>query len=82
MNFVTLTEKEFQKFADTHPLRTFFQTTYWAEIKKDNGWQSNYVGMKDGKKIVCATLLLSKKIKFFKTMFYAPRGFLIDYDNL
>ena len=41
MNFVTLTEKEFQKFADTHPLRTFFQTTYWAEIKKDNGWQSN-----------------------------------------
>lgn len=82
MNFVTLTEKEFQKFADTHPLRTFFQTTYWAEIKKDNGWQSNYVGMKDGKKIVCATLLLSKKIKFFKTMFYAPRGFLIDYNNL
>ena len=35
MNFVTLTEKEFQKFADTHPLRTFFQTTYWAENKKE-----------------------------------------------
>ena len=54
----------------------------WAEVKKDNGWDSYFVGLKDGDKVVAATLLLSKKIKFFKNMFYAPRGFLLDYNNL
>lgn len=82
MEFVTLTEKEFMKFSKNSDITSFFQTTYWGEIKKDNGWRSHLVGLKDGKKIVAATLLLSKKIKFFKTMFYAPRGFLLDYNNL
>ena len=81
MNFVTLTEKEFLDFSKNHKLTTFFQTPYWGKIKLTNGWQSHYVGLKDGKTIVAASLLLSKKIKFFKNMFYAPRGFLIDYSN-
>ena len=82
MEFVTLKEDEFLKFADKCPCNSFFQMPLWAKVKKDNGWDSYYVGLKDGKNIVAATLLLSKKIKFFKNMFYAPRGFLLDYDNL
>ena len=82
MKFVTLSEKEFLEFSKTNKLTTFFQTPYWGEIKLTNGWKSHFVGLKDGKKIVAASLLLSKKIKFFKNMFYAPRGFLMDYDNL
>lgn len=81
MKFVTLSEKEFLDFSKTNKLTTFFQTTYWGEIKLTNGWKSHYIGLKDGKTIVAASLLLSKKIKFFKNMFYAPRGFLIDYSN-
>ena len=81
MEFVTLTEKEFLEFSLNSPITSFFQQPLWAEIKKDNGWDHYFVGLKDKKKVVAATLLLSKKIKFFKTMFYAPRGFLIDYDN-
>ena len=82
MEFVSLSKKEFLNFSKKSNITTFFQTTYWGEIKKDNGWDSHFVGLKDGKKIVIATLLLSKKIKFFKTMFYAPRGFLMDYEDL
>ena len=82
MEFVTLTEKEFLDYSEKSPYTSFFQMPLWAEVKKDNGWNSYFVGLKDGKKIVAATLLLSKKIKFFKNMFYAPRGFLLDYDNL
>ena len=52
-----------------------------AKIKKNNGWDSHYVGMKKDGDIVAATLLLSKDIKFFKKMFYAPRGFLLDYND-
>ena len=81
MEFVTLSEKEFLKYSEKSPITSFFQQPLWAEVKKDNGWDHFYVGLKDNKKIVAATLLLSKKIKFFKTMFYAPRGFLIDYDD-
>lgn len=81
MKFVTLTEKEFLDFSKSNNLTTFFQTPYWGEIKLTNGWKSHYFGLKDGKTIVAASLLLSKKIKFFKNMFYAPRGFLIDYSN-
>jgi len=81
MKFVTLTEKEFLEFSKANKLTTFFQTPYWGEIKKANGWKSHYVALKDGKKIVAASLLLSKNIKFFKNMFYAPRGFLLDYTD-
>ncbi len=82
MEFVTLSEKEFLDYSKKSPYTSFFQMPLWAEVKKDNGWDSYFVGLKDGKKIVAATLLLSKKIKFFKNMFYAPRGFLLDYNNL
>ena len=82
MEFVTLKEDEFLEYADNCPCNSFFQMPLWAKVKKDNGWNSYYVGLKDGKKIVAATLLLSKKIKFFKNMFYAPRGFLLDYNRL
>lgn len=81
MEFVTLSEKEFLNYSKKSNITSFFQQPLWAKIKKDNGWDHYYVGLKDGKRIVAATLLLSKKIKFFKNMFYAPRGFLLDYDN-
>ena len=70
MEFVTLTEKEFLDFSLNSPITSFFQQPLWAEIKKDNGWNHYFVGLKDKKKVVAATLLLSKKIRFFKTMFY------------
>lgn len=82
MEFVTLTEKEFLDYSLNSPYTSFFQMPLWTEVKKDNGWDSYFVGLKDGDKVVAATLLLSKKIKFFKNMFYAPRGFLLDYNDL
>lgn len=39
------------------------------------------LGVKDGKKVIAATLLLEKTTPLKKKMFYAPRGFLIDYSN-
>ena len=82
MKFVMLTEKEFLDFSKNCPCTSFFQMPLWAEVKKENGWDSYFVGLKDGKNVVAATLLLAKKIKLFKNMFYVPRGFLLDYQNL
>ena len=83
MEFVELSKKEFDTFEKKHPLSNFNQTSRWAELKKTNGWEHHFLGVKEKKKVVAATLLLTKKIPIFsKKMCYAPHGFLIDYDNV
>jgi len=81
MKLENLTEKEFLNFVNEHPQSTFLQSINWAELKKENGWSSELLGFKDKKKVVAATLLLAKNTPVKKKMFYAPRGFLLDYHN-
>lgn len=82
MEFVELSEKEFDTFEKKHPLSNFNQTSKWGELKKTNGWDHYFLGVKEKKKVVAATLLLTKKIPIFsKKMCYAPHGYLIDYNN-
>jgi len=81
MKLKEITGKEFEKYAISHPLYTFHQTKEWAELKAKNGWDHVYVGLIENKKIVGATLLLSKITPIKKKMYYAPRGFLIDFNN-
>lgn len=76
-----LTEKEFQEFSKTSPSRNFMETIEIGNLRKSNGWTVNYLGLKENKKIVGATLLLSKKRHFNKYEFYALRGPLLDYNN-
>lgn len=81
MELVILTEKEFTKFALNHPLKSFVQTTQMGEIRKSKGWNVEYLGLKDNNKLVGATLIVSLVRFLGKKEFYAPRGFLIDYNN-
>ncbi len=77
-----LTEKEFNEFAINHPLSIFFQSSYWGKLKKITGWNYYLVGIKQDQRIIAATLLLRKKIPVFnRYIYYAPRGFLMDYKN-
>lgn len=82
MNFTELEKEEFIKFSKNYPNSLFFQSPYWIEIKKKNGWEGKIVGVKENNKIIAATILLMKKIKGInRKMVYSPRGFLLDYDN-
>ena len=82
MELVELKDKEFDKFAINHEYGSFLQNSYWGKIKEYNGWSHVILGIKDKKNnIKAATLLLFKKIPFGK-MFYAPRGYLLDYNDL
>ena len=83
MELVNLNKKEFKTFADKHEQITFHQTEQWADLKSKNGWTPYYIGLKEGKKILAGALLLKKTLPLVKmNMFYSPRGFLIDYNNL
>lgn len=77
-----LSVEEFNEFAAKHEQSTFFQSSMWGDLKKNNGWTPYIVGIKEGYDIKGATLLLAKKIPVFnKYIFYAPRGFLINYKS-
>ena len=80
MDFVILKEEEFDSFAKNHEHCNFHQTTSWGKLKETNGWKSHLVGIKERKKVIAASLILSKKLPF-GNMFYAPRGFLIDFKD-
>ena len=78
---VELTQEEFNNFSINHENSIFFQSSYWGELKKFTGWIPYYIGYKDDE-LKCASLLLAKKIPIInKYIFYAPRGFLIDYND-
>lgn len=81
MKFVVLKEKEYDKFAIKHELISIYQMAKWGELKKTNGWMPHFVGIKDNDKIIAASMLLEKKTAIKKSLFYAPRGFLIDFSN-
>lgn len=81
MNFEELNDKEFTAFAEKHPLVTFHQTINWAEVKKVNGWKKHLVGIKKDNQIIAAALLLEKPTPIKKSIFYSPRGFLLDYND-
>lgn len=81
MEIVKLTSKEFENFAKKNKYVTFHQKESWGKLKEKNGWKYEMVGLKDDKKIVAATLLLSKMAPFKVKMYYAPRGFLIDFKD-
>lgn len=82
MKLEKITKNEFKEFADKHEQITFHQTKEWANLKKKNAWDSHYIGLKDKNKIIAGSLILSKNIPIInKKIFYAPRGFLIDYKD-
>ncbi|MDD6224254.1 MAG: peptidoglycan bridge formation glycyltransferase FemA/FemB family protein [bacterium] len=81
MELIKLQEEEFKEFAYQHEQASFLQTIGWGKLKNKNGWDYEFLGFKDQKKIVAATLLLSKMTPIKKKMFYAPHGFVLDYSD-
>ena len=82
MELKELTKKEFDQFALNHPLGSFQQTSSWGRFMEGDKFHAYYVGGFIKEKMVGASLLLSYERKKDKErLFYAPRGFLIDYKN-
>ena len=83
MKFITnIDKKKYDKFVKKHPTKAHFLQSYaWGEFsKKARGLTPHYVGLVDkNDNLVCATLLLQKKLPLGYSYFYAPRGFVIDF---
>ena len=81
MKFQEITEKEYQKFWENHPQKTFLSSPEISKLREKRNWETFYVGVKEDKKLIAATMLLRHKRKFNKYEFYSPRGYLLDFNN-
>ena len=81
MNFQEITKKEYQEFWENHPLKTFLSAPEISKLREKSGWKTYFVGVKQEKKLIAATMLLSHQRHFGKEEFYSPRGYLLDFKN-
>lgn len=81
MEFVELTEKEFDTFSKKHPCANFFQTVENAKLRNYYGSEIHYLGIKDKNKIIAGSMFTINPCMFGKYRFYSPQGLLVDYHN-
>lgn len=80
MELINLNEETYHAFASVHPYANFLNSVYSGRKFKAKGWDVEYIGLQEEKEIIAATLLVSTPLRS-NQYFYAPRGFLIDYQN-
>lgn len=79
-----VSKDEFDNYVKNHPKKShFLQSLSWGEFSKvKKGMTPYYLGLvNDKEEIVAATLLLQKNLPLNYCYFYAPRGFVIDYNK-
>ncbi len=83
ISFREISLSEHDKFLTGHKKEHFMQTSVWGEIKTGGGaWHMQTVGMFYDNTVVASAMLLWRKLPAIgKKLYYAPRGFIIDFDD-
>lgn len=82
MNFVQLTEHEFEAFEANHRQGNFLQSVVMGKRRQSTGWQMHLVGLKnDDGAVVAAALLSSRKVFLGYSDFDCAQGPVLDYDD-
>jgi len=83
MKLKNLSILEFDKFAESHPLSNYHQSSNYALLASEKGYDYDLLGLVDDDgNIKAGALILTKKISLFNRYGYSPKGFLIDYYNI
>ena len=80
----SIDKEQFDSFVKNHKTKShFLQSVSWGEFAKvKKNLTPYYLGLTNEKgEILGATLLLEKKLPMNFYYYYAPRGFVIDYNN-
>ena len=75
-----LSAEEFNSFTEQFVYSSIYQTSEYGFIMNSQNYESIFIGLINGNEIVAASLILIEKINIFKYA-YAPKGFLIDYND-
>ena len=82
MKIVTLSAEQFDKFAQNHRYRNYYQSSAYGNVMVKFGYNVHYLGIvSDENKLIGATLIIYKEIFMSNKIAYAPRGILFNYEN-
>ncbi|MBQ4032049.1 MAG: peptidoglycan bridge formation glycyltransferase FemA/FemB family protein [Bacilli bacterium] len=82
MKLKNLSILEFDKFAESHPLGSYHQSSNYALLASEQGYDYDMLGLVDDSGTIhAAALILTKKLGLFNRYGYSPKGFLVDYYN-
>lgn len=80
MQLKELTNQEFNNFMTNCPVKSIYQTAEYGMVMGNQGFKPLLLGLlKDGI-VIAATLVLVNKEEGFKYA-YAPRGFILNYED-
>ncbi|QUH31430.1 lipid II:glycine glycyltransferase FemX [Vallitalea guaymasensis] len=85
MKFVThIDEKKFTLFNENHPNGHALQSIEWGNLKCIGEWTKELVGLEDGSgDLQASAMLLRRKLPgLSRYILYAPRGYVLDYENI
>lgn len=84
MRLINISEDQFNQKTAHLPCLNWYETKEWAKLKSHTGWHSHFLlYINDNDEVTAGVMLLDKNIPMSKKkLFYAPRGPLIDFDNL
>lgn len=73
--------KEYDDFVTNHPLCNLLQSSKWPRIKEN--WDHIYYGVRDEQdKLIATAAILIKRLPLNFTMFYIPRGPIMQYEDI
>lgn len=74
-----LSREENDEFVKAHPLCNLLQSSSWADIKSN--WDHCYTGVKKDGCLAATAMVLIKRLPLGFTLFYIPRGPIMDYKD-
>ncbi len=82
MKLEEISESEYNKFIKKFDNTLFFQSVEWGKFKSKTNWNMNILGLKKGKTIKAALIVLNQRVPILnKKIYYSPRGFIVDYSD-
>ena len=71
-------ENVFREYALKNPYFSIYQLPEWGTLKNGTGWVRHLLGYYENDTLVGVTMLLEKRMPLNLSLYYSPRGYLID----
>ena len=82
MKIVSLTKEQFDDYVKSNSYKNYYQSSEYGTLREKYDFNANYIGyVDDNDNLLAASLILFKEAMMGYKYAYAPRGFLIDYNN-
>ena len=76
-----IAEKDWDAFVAAHPDGHLLQTSQWATLKCQFGWQAERVALVENSCVLAGAQVLFHRLPWGQTLAYVPKGPLVDWRN-